>query len=200
MRVRKDSELKSVEFADASCVAAPSSEAPTNALFWPLIEVTMPWSAELRAFEMSSVLALKLLKLAFAGPSAHPDEDGITLTGADGRRQRADRLIEAWLPAPTATRTADPLLRSLREQGWARPWCFADGTESDAVDVRPADGALIGADGQASPSLFSVGVPHEDIRVFTIIAPVPGTNSSVLREADAAAHAALSFASTRKEA
>ncbi|MFC5124583.1 hypothetical protein ACFPRL_14730 [Pseudoclavibacter helvolus] len=68
MRVRKDSELKSVEFADASCVAAPSSEAPTNALFWPLIEVTMPWSAELRAFEMSSVLALKLLKLAFAGP------------------------------------------------------------------------------------------------------------------------------------
>lgn len=140
--------------------------------------------------------------LRFAGPqgSAHPDEDGITLTGADGRRQRADRLIEAWLPAPTATRTADPLLRSLRAQGLARPWRFADGTESDAVDVRPGDGALLGADGQASPSLFSVGVPHEDIRVFTIIAPVPGTNSSVLREADAAAHAALSFLATRKEA
>ncbi|BDZ39134.1 FAD/NAD(P)-binding protein [Microbacterium suwonense] len=107
---------------------------------------------------------------------------------------RAEQLIDAWLPAPTVTRTADPLLRALLVAGYARAWQHADGTDSDAVEIRPEDGALIGADGTAVPGLYSVGVPHEDARVFTIIAPVPGTNSSVLRECDAAARSALAHA------
>lgn len=132
-----------------------------------------------------------VVRFAGRGLRATPDADGIALAASDPHVVRADRLVEAWLPAPTATRAADPLVRSLLAQGLIRPWRFPDGTTSDAIDIRADDGALIGADGRPTPGLFSIGVPHEDIRVFTIIAPVPGTNSSVLREADAAARAAL---------
>ncbi|HTN56326.1 MAG TPA: FAD/NAD(P)-binding protein [Microbacterium sp.] len=133
----------------------------------------------------------------FTGPGITVDvADGGVEVRAPGLAEtvRADRLIEAWLPPPTVTRTADPLLRALLGAGLARPWRHADGTESDALEIRPEDGALIGAHGGAVPGLYSVGVPHEDVRVFTIIAPVPGTDSSVLRECDAAARSALAHA------
>lgn len=120
-----------------------------------------------------------------------PRDDGVLVEASGTRGLRADRLVEAWLPAPTASRTSDPLLRSLLDRGTARVWTFPDGTATDAFDVRSCDGAVVGADGVPADDLFSVGVPHEDVRVFTIIAPVPGTNSSVLRETDAAARAAL---------
>ena len=129
----------------------------------------------------------------FAGGRIAVDvrDDGVTLTTRAGETVAAGLLVEAWLPAPSVERTADPLLRRLLEDGIGRVWRFPDGTASDALDVRAEDGALIGADGAAASDLFSVGVPHEDIRVFTIIAPVPHTNSTVLRETDAAARAAL---------
>lgn len=133
----------------------------------------------------------------FAGPGIVVDiaDAGVEVRAA-GRPEakRAEHLIEAWLPAPTVARTADPLLRGLLEAGLARPWRHADGSDSDAVDVGPEDGAVIGTDGETAPGLYSVGVPHEDARVFTIIAPIPGTNSSVLRECDAAARSALAHA------
>lgn len=133
----------------------------------------------------------------FAGRDlrATVQSDGVAIEGSGGN-VHADHLVEAWLPAPTVERTADPLLRSLLDQGLARAWRFPDGTASDALDVRAEDGAVIDADGAPAVDLFSVGVPHEDIRVFTIIAPVPGTNSSVLRESDAAARAALHAAAS----
>ncbi|KRA25742.1 hypothetical protein ASD65_15915 [Microbacterium sp. Root61] len=131
--------------------------------------------------------------LRFTGPdlSAHPQDDHVRIGSSDGGEARADWLVEAWLPTPSVERTGDPLLGALVRRGLARPWRFADGSVSDALDIRPEDGGVLGADGTPAPGLFSVGVPHEDVRVFTIIAPVPGTNSSVLRETDAAARAAL---------
>ncbi len=127
-------------------------------------------------------------------------DDGVTVATRAGETVTAERIVEAWLPAPTVKRTADPLLRRLLEDGIGRVWRFPDGTASDALDVRAEDGAVVGSDGTAAADLFSVGVPHEDIRVFTIIAPVPHTNSTVLREIDAAARAALRAAlSTRAE-
>ncbi|RLK47910.1 FAD/NAD(P)-binding protein [Microbacterium telephonicum] len=139
--------------------------------------------------------------VTFTGPAMAvlPHATGVRVT-APGLPApvEASRLVEAWLPTPTVAHTADPLLRSLRDAGFARAWRHrvddGDGVTSDALDIRPADGAVIGGDGEVVPGLFSVGVPHEDIRVFTIIAPVPGTNSSVLRETDAAARASLAHA------
>ncbi|MGZ0711625.1 FAD/NAD(P)-binding protein (plasmid) [Coraliomargarita sp. W4R53] len=116
-------------------------------------------------------------------------EDGVTVA-ADGRLPaHADYLIDAWLPAPSVNNTGDPLLQSLVAQGHARR--FQSMAASDALDIRPADGAVISAEGIPAADLFSVGIPHEDIRVSTLIAPVPGTDSSVLRETDAAARSAL---------
>lgn len=145
-------------------------------------------------FRARQLLALHAAGIVrFAGPLDRVDvSDGhVTLRPRSGRPVPTAVLVEAWLPTPSVERTSDPLLRSLVTQGAARSWRFADGTPSDALDVRPSDGAVIGAAGEPVPGLFSVGVPHEDIRVFTIIAPVPGTDSSVLRETDAAARAAL---------
>jgi len=139
----------------------------------------------------------------FAGPglAATLDADGVRVTAhrLDGD-VRADALVEAWLPTPTVEHTADPLLRRLIDRGYARAWRHADGTPTDALDVRHSDSALIGSDGRTVPGVYSVGVPHEDIRVFTIIAPVPGTNSPVLREIDAAARSALVFARSVRHA
>jgi len=134
----------------------------------------------------------------FTGPgfSAVPDDDGVRVRARFSPEVTASRLIDAWLPTPTVTRTADPLLASLVSRGIARPWRHADGSPSDAVDVRPIDGEVVSDPGHRG--LFSVGVPHEDIRVFTIIAPVPGTDSSVLRETDAAARAAVRYATSRR--
>ncbi|MET0812021.1 MAG: FAD/NAD(P)-binding protein [Microbacterium sp.] len=134
----------------------------------------------------------------FTGPrmTVAQTDLGLSIGAADAPRHAVDRLVQAWLPAPSGDGTTDPLLRDLLTSGAARVWRFPDGSASDSIDVRPADGALIGADGAPTAGLFSVGVPHEDIRVFTIIAPVPGTNSSVLRETDAAARAALRVAAS----
>lgn len=145
-----------------------------------------------RSRQLLALHAAGLVRFTGPGMTAGVADDGVEVR-APGLAEtvRADRLIEAWLPAPTVARTADRLLRGLLEAGLARPWQHADGTESDALEIRAEDGALIGADGTAVPGLYSVGVPHEDVRVFTIIAPVPGTDSSVLRECDAAARSAL---------
>lgn len=138
----------------------------------------------------------------FTGPGlrTRPETDHVILEAAGDGERRVDWLVEAWLPAPSVEHTADPLLGALLQRGLARAWRFADGAASDALDVRREDGALVAADGTITRGLFSVGVPHEDVRVFTIIAPVPGTNSSVLRETDAAARAALRVAARSSEA
>ncbi len=149
----------------------------------------------LRSRQLLALHAAGVVRFVGPGMQAAVDDEGVTVeSDVLPAPVRADRLVEAWLPGPSVDRTADPLLRGLVAQGLARAWPHAPGIPSDALDVRAEDGAVRGADGEVVPGLFSVGVPHEDIRVFTIIAPVPGTNSSVLRETDAAARAALAYA------
>jgi len=155
----------------------------------------------LRSRQLLALHAAGIVRFVGPGMQAVADDAGVTVeSDALPTPVRTQRLVEAWLPGPSVERTADPLLRSLVAQGLARAWPDATGIPSDALDVRDEDGAVRAADGAVVPGLFSVGVPHEDIRVFTIIAPVPGTNSSVLRETDAAARAALAYAAQRGEA
>jgi len=129
--------------------------------------------------------------ITFLGPGAtfglEPAPSAIDATGDS---LDVDLVIDAWLPAPTVQRTADPLLSGLLRDGHARP----APRRPAAVDVRAEDGVVIGADGEPRPWLHSVGIPHQDLRTFTIIAPVPGTDSPVLREIDAAARSALRVA------
>ena len=82
------------------------------------------------------------------------------------------------------------VLQSLVAAGLARVYGETGVGDGELV-VAPGSCALIRADGTVSPNLFSVGVPSEQARSFTIIAPIPGANSTVIREIDAAARAAL---------
>ena len=131
----------------------------------------------------------------FAGPGAMPTlVDGelhVAITTTDGvQLVPADDIVECRLDPPALRDTADPLLQSLVAAGLARVY-REDELGDGGLDVAPGSGAVIRADGTASPNLFSVGVPSEQARSFTIIAPIPGANSTVIREIDAAARAAL---------
>lgn len=123
-----------------------------------------------------------------AGPAGRTVHSG---RAPDGPRQPIDRVVAAHLPLPRPGVDPDPLWSALFDRGLARAWRDAAGREHPAAEVRERDGALVSATGAASDWLFSVGLPHERLRGHTIIAPVPGSGSSVLRELDAAAAAAL---------
>ena len=102
----------------------------------------------------------------------------------------ASALVEAWLDTPTLAKTADPLLRGLHRDGLVKTH-RSDELDTGGLDIDPDTNAVLRPDGTASPRLFSVGLPSEDARTFTIIAPVPHANSAVLRELDAAARSIL---------
>ncbi|MET0297230.1 MAG: FAD/NAD(P)-binding protein, partial [Microbacterium sp.] len=125
-----------------------------------------------RARQLVAAHDAGIVRFASPGMTAGPSGDDVVVSAPGVARLTVDRLVQAWRPAPSALRTTEPLARRLLDNGSARAWRFPDGTASDALEVRPEDGAVIGADGLPTAGLFSVGVPHEDIRVFTIIAPV----------------------------
>ncbi len=100
-----------------------------------------------------------------------------------------DRVVDARLDLPDVARLADPLLDSLLDAGLARVSTAPH--SQPTIEIGSSDSALIGIDGRRTPGLHSVGPLHEELRRFTIIAPIPGANSTVLREIDAAVAAML---------
>lgn len=102
-----------------------------------------------------------------------------------------DRTANAYLGLPDPKRLRDPLLDELLAAGLARYWDGAASGEPTTIEITPDDSALVGTSGTPTPGLHSVGPLHEAIRRFTIIAPIPGTRSPVLREIDAAVGAML---------
>lgn len=103
-------------------------------------------------------------------------------------------LVDAYMPAPGIA--PGGLLGTLADSGLARRYTVGDTTTS-SLDVDAAANGLVCRNGTASDAVFSLGIPSEDVRVFTIIAPIPNTDSAVLREADAAVAAALTRAADR---
>ncbi|HEY8984424.1 MAG TPA: FAD/NAD(P)-binding protein, partial [Streptomyces sp.] len=108
---------------------------------------------------------------------------------------RATALVEARLPEPDLTRTADPLLRGLLESGRAARFRIAGtcGTEVAtrglAVTERPY--RLLDASGRAHPRRFALGVPTEGVHWVTAAGIRPGVDSVILGDADAVARAVL---------
>lgn len=105
-----------------------------------------------------------------------------------------DAVIDAFLPRPGIDVPGDSLAVRLAARGAATRYRYADAIPTDALAVGAETNALIRADGTASTRVFSVGISSEAARVFTIIAPVPGTASPVLRECRAALTAAVGYA------
>lgn len=104
---------------------------------------------------------------------------------------RSTVLLDAWMRNPHASRSADPLVNGLLADGLARPLVRRDGhgrpVDTGSFDIVPATGEVIGATGEPTPGLFVVGIPVDGARRDTIQAPVPGIDSSSLREAGAVA-------------
>ncbi|MFC8080790.1 FAD/NAD(P)-binding protein [Streptomyces sp. NPDC057307] len=112
-----------------------------------------------------------------------------------GPAVRATALVEARLPEPDLTRTADPLLRGLLQDGQAARFRI-DGscgtgfiTRGLAVTERPY--RLVDAAGRAHPRRFALGVPTEGVHWVTAAGIRPGVDSMTLGDADAIARAVL---------
>jgi hypothetical protein len=106
----------------------------------------------------------------------------------------ASVLVDARLPDPSLTRTADPLLAALAARGEVSEEVLRD--ESGAVlrstglvRVRPTDGALVEADGRVHGRRFAVG-PHASVKVSGAFSR-PGINAQSFRYNDAVARAVL---------
>ncbi|WP_232021140.1 MULTISPECIES: FAD/NAD(P)-binding protein [Pseudonocardia] len=151
-------------------------------------------------FRVRELLALSRSgHLAFlgAGMDLTLDRDGFhatsaSLAGAD--RVTAQVLVDARLPDPSLSRTADPLLGGLLARGEAVEEILLDddGTllrNTGLLSVRPADGALYTADGGVHERRFAIG-PHTTVKVAGAFTR-PGTNAQSLRYNDAVARAVL---------
>lgn len=115
-----------------------------------------------------------------------------TLEGADPVTSTV--LVDARLPDPSVSRTTDPLVASLRDAGEVVEDVLVDedGTvlrNTGLLTVRPADGALVQADGRVHPRRFAVG-PHTTVKVAGAFTR-PGMNAQSLRYNDAVARAVL---------
>ncbi|WNF29350.1 FAD/NAD(P)-binding protein [Streptomyces sp. C11-1] len=110
----------------------------------------------------------------------------------------ATALIEARLPEPDLTRTADPLLRGLVGSGQAAPFRIGGScgaaytTRGLAVTERPY--RLVDAAGRVHPRRFALGVPTEGVHWVTAAGIRPGVDSMALGDADAIARAVLASA------
>ena len=110
--------------------------------------------------------------------------DGAFLAGSPTTPDvvRANGLIEARLPTHSLSRTADPVLRSLRAVG--------DVSEDGAGLVRvSAEGRLINERGEEDPARFAVG-PYTTGKAFAAFAR-PNTNAPAFRQNDVLARAIL---------
>ncbi|KOV79257.1 FAD/NAD(P)-binding domain-containing protein [Nocardia sp. NRRL S-836] len=110
--------------------------------------------------------------------------DGAFLAGSATTPEvvRANGLVEARLPGHTLSRTADPVLKSLRANG-------AVSEDGDGFVRVTAEGRLIGEDGAVDPARFAVG-PYAAGRTFAAFAR-PNTNAPAFRQNDVIARTVL---------
>jgi uncharacterized NAD(P)/FAD-binding protein YdhS len=88
--------------------------------------------------------------------SANSNGDDVTIEWQDvgmGRRQKINvaRIINCTGPSRDITRVQSSLVVGLLTDGWITPDPLQLGPQTDA------QGCLLGADGQASPSLYAIG-------------------------------------------
>ncbi|KAK2596065.1 hypothetical protein N8I77_013573 [Diaporthe amygdali] len=107
----------------------------------------------------------------------------------DGKA-RVTTLVEARVPSPNLTHTADELLSYLLRTGQCRPHTL-DGYDTGGLDVTKSPHHVVDAGGHPHPRRFAVGVPTEGVHWVTTVTIRPGVNSTTVRANDAMARAAL---------
>ena len=108
---------------------------------------------------------------------------------------KAPAFLEAHLPPPDLGRTADPLLRRLRDDGACRPYRIptpgGPAYETRGMDVAAETFRIIDARGRVHPRRFALGIPIESVDWLTAMGAKPASNAAMLVQADAVARAAL---------
>lgn len=212
-RIERDAEQAALGFKSAHKVALHSYQAARAAII-PLTEFAGVSRSSGHAlnrylnlanlagsgpplFRIEQLLALQRAGIVtFLGPeltiAEHTSSRVAYSAQAPDEAIRFDRLLDARLDLPSPEHIDDALIRSLLDTGLARIW--PDSHERATLEITSGQSALVGVAGTASPGLYSVGPLHEELRRFTIIAPIPGARSTVLKEIDAAITAALAHA------
>ncbi len=155
------------------------------------------------AFRSRQLLALIDAGLVhFIGPDVLVSIEGDFFTAdspvVSGPTVKARVLLDAWVRLHDARHTSDPLLRQLLDDGLAEPFARrnAEGGRTPGAGLRidEVTSELIGPAGRHGIHLL--GVPSDVVRGDTIIAPMPGTDPTMLREIDACVEAMLSTGMT----
>jgi hypothetical protein len=149
-------------------------------------------------FRVEQILALSEAGyLRFLGPGMEVslDADGFrACSAAVPDVVRSTILVDARLADASLERTADPLLAALLAAGEAREQVLVDAAgavlrRTGLLEVRPADGAVLRADGTPHERRFAVG-PHTTVKAAGAFTR-PGMNAQSLRYNDAVARAVL---------
>ncbi|WP_156758794.1 FAD/NAD(P)-binding protein [Microbacterium karelineae] len=155
------------------------------------------------AFRNRQLLALVAAGLVrFIGPAAQVTiENGRFRASSpvvEGSAVEAPVLIDAWMRFHDLSASADPLVASLLSQGRVRSFDVRSRTghvvATGAMDIDPATGLLIGADGTPDAAIHVSGIPIEEAMHDSIISPMPGADATMLRETDRVARSAVRIA------
>ncbi|WP_185975821.1 FAD/NAD(P)-binding protein [Tessaracoccus rhinocerotis] len=150
------------------------------------------------AFRAAQLLALVDAGLVrFVGPriTVEVGETGFVAHSPliEGSRVEAPALLDAWVRLHDGRFTQDPIISGLLEQGLAQPFgrltAHGDRSLGPAFAIDEVTSELIGPAGRHRIHLL--GIPSDAARGDTIIAPMPGTDPTMLREIDAAVEAIL---------
>nr|WP_255622486.1 FAD/NAD(P)-binding protein [Tessaracoccus sp. OS52] len=114
----------------------------------------------------------------------------------EGSRVEARVLLDAWVRLHDARLTRDPVIAGLLEDGLAEPFgrlnSHGSRTLGPALRIDEVTSELIGPAGRHRIHLL--GIPSDAARGDTIIAPMPKTDPTMLREIDAAVESLLGAA------
>lgn len=156
------------------------------------------------AFRNNELLALAAAGIVhFIGPDAALDVDDSGFVASSpavtGSEVSARALIDSWMHFHDARASTDPLTSTLLRTGRARVFEIASRAAhtpvaTAGIDIDPATGLLLGADGSPDPAFHLSGIPVDDTLHGTVISPMPGTDPPMLRETDRVALSALRIA------
>ncbi|MFJ4184317.1 FAD/NAD(P)-binding protein [Kitasatospora sp. NPDC089509] len=155
-----------------------------------------------RIEEAVALMEAGILRLVGPDLRIEPDPAGPGFTAwspaVAGKAVRAEVLIEARLPEPGLSRTADPLLRALLARGEAASYVVPDpdgpGYDTGALAVTGSPSRLVDRRGHAHPRRFAIGVPTEGVHWVTAVGIRPAVGSVTVQETDAVARALLDAA------
>ncbi|MGM7699335.1 FAD/NAD(P)-binding protein [Microbacterium sp. A84] len=210
----KDSPLKAAYWSLGAARGPAAKAAEWSGLdgaSWPsyrkLINLGAAAGSGPPAFRMRQLRALHEAGIVrFLGPRARVevDDDAFVATSDASRATRRARvLLDAFVTPPDVLRPSDPLHRALASQGRMRaaviPGVRGPSWETGSADISRADSRLIHHDGVVDPSVHLLGIPTEDTQGGTVISPVIGTNSHMIRETDRVVRSLVSAHAARTD-